>query len=76
MQLTTNVLKDKQCFLLLQSFVSKRLHQDTREWIQTSLHRSRDRFVPKAVAGQLHIAVPRDNFTVVVVSVFFCSSKH
>jgi hypothetical protein len=69
MQLTMNVVKDKQSFLLLQSLVSKRLHQDTREWIQTSLFKRIVRFVPKAVVGQLLIAVPRDDF-----AVFFCSS--
>jgi hypothetical protein len=68
MQVTMNVVKDKRCFLLLQSSVSKRLRQDTREWIQTSLLRSIVRFVPKAVAGQLLIEVPRDDFAFVVVS--------
>jgi hypothetical protein len=52
-QLTSNVVNDKRCFLLLQSFVSKGLLQDTRKWIQTSLLKSRVQYLPKAVAGQL-----------------------
>jgi hypothetical protein len=36
---------------------------DMREWIQTSLLKSRVRFVPKAVAGQGRQAVPGVSLT-------------